>query len=176
MPIFGHFREVANSAKIKPTQKIPDIRYNYIWELVVMLSVHQVAVPVHVAKVLTYPEKVNKANIKLMRKLVLNGCDTHPGANFIQQRDNNIKRYIYVVWLDWVVMMIYIALSFDFTTLIFCSFINYTIKSFHYAPPFFKEGGSYCFVHVHASVCQSPLTCTTNNSRRLCWRNFKRGR
>ena len=27
MSIFGDFREVANSAKIKPTQKIPDIRY-----------------------------------------------------------------------------------------------------------------------------------------------------
>ncbi|KAK3090302.1 hypothetical protein FSP39_010768 [Pinctada imbricata] len=58
------------------------------------MRIDQVAVPVHVAKVLTYPEKVNKANIKLMRKLVINGCDTHPGANFIQQRDNNIKRFL----------------------------------------------------------------------------------
>lgn len=56
----------------------------------------KVAVPVHVAKVLTYPERVNKANIKLMRKLVKNGCDTHPGANFIQQRDNNMKRFILI--------------------------------------------------------------------------------
>ena len=31
MSIFGDFMEVANLAKIKPTQKIPDIRYkNYI--------------------------------------------------------------------------------------------------------------------------------------------------
>ncbi len=52
------------------------------------------AVPVHVAKILTYPEKVTKANLKLMKQLVLNGCDVHPGANFIQQRDNNIKRLI----------------------------------------------------------------------------------
>ncbi|XP_062605530.1 DNA-directed RNA polymerase III subunit RPC1-like, partial [Saccostrea cucullata] len=58
------------------------------------MRIDQVAVPVHVAKVLTYPERVTKANIKLMRKLVKNGCDTHPGANFIQQRDNNIKRYL----------------------------------------------------------------------------------
>lgn len=58
------------------------------------MRIDQVAVPVHVAKVLTYPERVNKANIKLMRKLVKNGCDTHPGANFIQQRDNNMKRYL----------------------------------------------------------------------------------
>ena len=27
--IFGDFKEVANSAKIKPTRKIPDIRYYY---------------------------------------------------------------------------------------------------------------------------------------------------
>ncbi|XP_048760931.1 DNA-directed RNA polymerase III subunit RPC1-like [Ostrea edulis] len=58
------------------------------------MRIDQVAVPVHVAKVLTYPERVNKANIRLMRKLVKNGCDTHPGANFIQQRDNNMKRYL----------------------------------------------------------------------------------
>ena len=55
----------------------------------------QVAVPVHVAKILTYPERVNKANIHLMKQLVLNGCDVHPGANFIQQRNNNIKRFFF---------------------------------------------------------------------------------
>ena len=53
----------------------------------------KVAVPIHVAKILTYPERVTKANIKLMKELVKNGCDVHPGANFIQQRDTNIKRY-----------------------------------------------------------------------------------
>ena len=41
-------------------------------------------VPVHVAKVLTYPEKVRRANIELMRKLILNGADVHPGANHVQ--------------------------------------------------------------------------------------------
>ncbi|KAL5018248.1 hypothetical protein ScPMuIL_003970 [Solemya velum] len=58
------------------------------------MRIDQVAVPIHVAKVLTYPERVNKANIKLMKQLILNGCDTHPGANFIQQRDNSIKRFL----------------------------------------------------------------------------------
>ena len=48
--------------------------------------------PVHMAKILTYPERVNKANVELMKQLVMNGVDTHPGANFIQQRDTNIKR------------------------------------------------------------------------------------
>ena len=53
---------------------------------------YQVAVPVHVAKTLTYPERVNKANMKLMRQLVKNGCDVHPGANFIESRDSKVKR------------------------------------------------------------------------------------
>ncbi|KAJ8318173.1 hypothetical protein KUTeg_003264 [Tegillarca granosa] len=58
------------------------------------MRIDQVAVPIHVAKILTYPEKVNKANIKLLRKLIKNGCDVHPGANFIQQREQNIKRFL----------------------------------------------------------------------------------
>ena len=51
--------------------------------------------PIHVAKVMTYPERVTKANIELMRKLVINGCDVHPGANFIQQQHTHFKRYIH---------------------------------------------------------------------------------
>ncbi|KAG5855741.1 DNA-directed RNA polymerase III subunit RPC1 [Anguilla anguilla] len=58
------------------------------------LRIDEVAVPVHVAKILTYPEKVNKANIELMRKLVRNGPDMHPGANFIQQRHMQMKRFL----------------------------------------------------------------------------------
>ncbi|XP_014677319.1 PREDICTED: DNA-directed RNA polymerase III subunit RPC1-like [Priapulus caudatus] len=58
------------------------------------LRIDQVAVPELVAKILTYPERVCKSNIELMRKLVINGCDIHPGANFIDQRDTGIKRYL----------------------------------------------------------------------------------
>uniref|UniRef100_A0AAY3ZYW3 DNA-directed RNA polymerase subunit n=1 Tax=Denticeps clupeoides TaxID=299321 RepID=A0AAY3ZYW3_9TELE len=58
------------------------------------LRIDEVAVPIHVAKILTYPEKVNKANIELMRKLVRNGPDLHPGANFIQQRHTQMKRFL----------------------------------------------------------------------------------
>ena len=36
--------------------------------------------------------QVNKANLELMRKLVRNGPDLHPGANFIQQRFTQMKR------------------------------------------------------------------------------------
>ncbi|XP_033840470.1 DNA-directed RNA polymerase III subunit RPC1 isoform X2 [Periophthalmus magnuspinnatus] len=58
------------------------------------LRIDEVAVPVHVAKILTYPEKVNKANLDLMRKLVRNGPDVHPGANFIQNRSTQMKRFL----------------------------------------------------------------------------------
>ncbi|XP_028287346.1 DNA-directed RNA polymerase III subunit RPC1 isoform X1 [Parambassis ranga] len=58
------------------------------------LRIDEVAVPVHVAKILTYPEKVNKANLELMRKLVRNGPDVHPGANFIQNRHTQMKRFL----------------------------------------------------------------------------------
>uniref|UniRef100_G3NCF2 DNA-directed RNA polymerase subunit n=1 Tax=Gasterosteus aculeatus aculeatus TaxID=481459 RepID=G3NCF2_GASAC len=58
------------------------------------LRIDEVAVPVHVAKILTYPEKVNKANLELMRKLVRNGPELHPGANFIQNRHTQMKRFL----------------------------------------------------------------------------------
>ena len=41
----------------------------------------QVGVPVHVARVLTYPEKVTEHNLRLLRTLVVNGADTHPGSS-----------------------------------------------------------------------------------------------
>lgn len=43
------------------------------------LMVDQVGIPVYVAKIMTYPEKVNRYNIVKMRKRVLNGPDQHPG-------------------------------------------------------------------------------------------------
>ena len=55
------------------------------------LRIEQVGVPVHVAKILTYPEKVHNANIELMRKLVTNGSDVHPGANFVETTFNGAK-------------------------------------------------------------------------------------
>ncbi|KAK3708848.1 hypothetical protein QZH41_016279 [Actinostola sp. cb2023] len=58
------------------------------------LRIDQVAVPIHVAKILTYPERVTSFNMELMKKLVLNGTDQHPGANFIQQRETNIKKFL----------------------------------------------------------------------------------
>lgn len=48
------------------------------------LRIDQVAVPEHVAKVLSYPEVVNEHNIEILRQCVKNGPDVHPGANFLQ--------------------------------------------------------------------------------------------
>lgn len=52
----------------------------------------QVSVPVHVAKILTYPERVTKANMSMLKKMVTNGPDVHPGANFIEQRGTKVKK------------------------------------------------------------------------------------
>ena len=40
-----------------------------------VLIYRQVAVPIHVAKVMPYPERVNKVNIELMKYLNINGFD-----------------------------------------------------------------------------------------------------
>ncbi|KAL0949102.1 hypothetical protein HGRIS_009191 [Hohenbuehelia grisea] len=52
------------------------------------LRIDEVAVPERVAKVLTYPERVTVHNIESLRKAVQNGCDVHPGANFVSRDDN----------------------------------------------------------------------------------------
>jgi DNA-directed RNA polymerase III subunit RPC1 len=48
------------------------------------LRVDQVGVPMLVAKVMTYPERVNRYNIEKMQRAVLNGPDVHPGANMVR--------------------------------------------------------------------------------------------
>ncbi|XP_067008979.2 DNA-directed RNA polymerase III subunit RPC1 isoform X1 [Anabrus simplex] len=58
------------------------------------LRIEEVGVPVYVAKQLTYPEKVNKANLKLMKELVINGPDKHPGANFVEPRHSTFKKFL----------------------------------------------------------------------------------
>jgi len=51
------------------------------------LSINEVGVPEMVAKVLTVPEKVTPWNIEEMRKLVINGPDKWPGANYVIKPD-----------------------------------------------------------------------------------------
>lgn len=59
------------------------------------LAIDQIAVPVYVAKTLTYPEMVTRFNMDRLRQAVLNGPDQHPGANFIQSDGGGgLKRYL----------------------------------------------------------------------------------
>lgn len=54
----------------------------------------QVGVPQHVAKILTFPERVIPANIALMKQLVMNGPDVWPGANYVQQKGSLFKKFL----------------------------------------------------------------------------------
>ncbi|XP_065889671.1 DNA-directed RNA polymerase III subunit RPC1-like [Dysidea avara] len=56
------------------------------------LRIDEVGIPVEVAKVLTYPERVTKANIKELQTIVFNGPSVHPGANFVQHGET--KRFL----------------------------------------------------------------------------------
>ncbi|KAK6010894.1 RNA polymerase Rpb1, domain 2, partial [Ostertagia ostertagi] len=47
------------------------------------LRIDEVGVPLEVALTLTYPEIVNEYNITRMKKLIISGPDTHPGANYV---------------------------------------------------------------------------------------------
>ncbi|KAH8918847.1 DNA-directed RNA polymerase III subunit C1 [Atractiella rhizophila] len=58
------------------------------------LPIDHVAVPEKVAKVLTYPERVTDHNIERLRRVVRNGSDVHPGANFVQQGSGGVKRFL----------------------------------------------------------------------------------
>ncbi|KAI0307253.1 beta and beta-prime subunits of DNA dependent RNA-polymerase [Multifurca ochricompacta] len=58
------------------------------------LRIDEVAVPERVAKVLTYPERVTSFNIERLRKWVRNGCDVHPGANYVTVGSNGFKKYL----------------------------------------------------------------------------------
>ena len=56
------------------------------------LRIDEVAVPELVAKVLTYPEKCTRYNKKKLQKLIINGPEKHPGANYLQKNDEELKR------------------------------------------------------------------------------------
>lgn len=54
------------------------------------LAIDQVGVPQLVAKVMTYPERVNQYNIHRMRQLIINGPDKHPGANILRASNGTV--------------------------------------------------------------------------------------
>lgn len=49
----------------------------------------QVAVPQHMAQLLTFPERVSRHNIHRLRSRVINGVGKYPGANFVIYPDGN---------------------------------------------------------------------------------------
>ena len=58
------------------------------------LRIDQLGVPVFMAMELTYPERVNENNIKFLKKLILNGADRHPGANFVITNNGENKNFL----------------------------------------------------------------------------------
>ena len=58
------------------------------------LRIDEVAVPERVAKVLTYPERVTAHNIEGLKTAVRNGCDVHPGANYVTAGSNGFKKFL----------------------------------------------------------------------------------
>jgi DNA-directed RNA polymerase III subunit RPC1 len=55
----------------------------------------QVGVPEHVAKIMTYPERVSRYNIVKMKERVRNGPDVHPGANMLRPAFGPPKKLMY---------------------------------------------------------------------------------
>lgn len=55
------------------------------------LGINELSVPLMIATNLTFPEKVTKRNIEKMRKLVNNGRDIYPGANYIIYGNKNLQ-------------------------------------------------------------------------------------
>lgn len=56
------------------------------------LKIDEVAVPDRVAKILTYPEKCTRYNRQKLQKLILNGPNVHPGANYVLKQNEVAKR------------------------------------------------------------------------------------
>ena len=69
-------------------------RVNYCCRSVIApdpyLETNEVGIPVFMAKKLTFPEKVNDYNISYLRKLIINGPNIHPGANYLEENGNKI--------------------------------------------------------------------------------------
>ncbi|KAL8643119.1 MAG: hypothetical protein Q9228_000244 [Teloschistes exilis] len=58
------------------------------------LAINEVAIPVYVAKRMTYPETVSRYNIKKLQERIMNGKDKWPGVNYIYKKQHDIKQYL----------------------------------------------------------------------------------
>ena len=51
----------------------------------------QVAIPIHMARILTYPERVSNHNIEKLRQCVRNGPSKYPGARMVRYPDGSAR-------------------------------------------------------------------------------------
>jgi DNA-directed RNA polymerase subunit A' len=64
------------------------------------ISINEVGVPFDVAKILTIPERVTNWNIEETKRLVKNGPEKHPGANYVIRMDGRRVDLRFVKDLD----------------------------------------------------------------------------
>ena len=57
----------------------------------------QVAIPTRIAKILTYPDRVTKHNLEILKEAVIRGASEHPGAVYVNQSNTGIKRNLLFV-------------------------------------------------------------------------------
>jgi DNA-directed RNA polymerase subunit A' len=57
-----------------------------------MIDIDEVGVPIQIAKELTIPIRVNEKNVEELRKIVLNGSEHWPGANYVIRPDGRRKK------------------------------------------------------------------------------------
>uniref|UniRef100_A0A1D1XDD4 DNA-directed RNA polymerase subunit n=1 Tax=Anthurium amnicola TaxID=1678845 RepID=A0A1D1XDD4_9ARAE len=60
------------------------------------LKITEVAIPILMARILTYPERVSQHNIEKLRQCVRNGPTKYPGANFVSHPDGTRLHLKYV--------------------------------------------------------------------------------
>ena len=58
------------------------------------LRINEVAVPLGMATILTYPEAVTRYNIDKLRQRVINGLNKYPGANFVRYPGGNERQFL----------------------------------------------------------------------------------
>ena len=58
------------------------------------IGLNEVGVPIKIAMILTYPEKVTSHNIEKLTRIVQNGKDKYPGANFVYSINGDKKDQI----------------------------------------------------------------------------------
>ena len=56
------------------------------------LSIDQVGVPEYMAKIITYPEVVNRYNIDKLSKMLLNGPTVYPGVKSVQVKGSKLRQ------------------------------------------------------------------------------------